>query len=179
MLLLDRPAEAAPLLASATKGSAGEPAEARAAIAALEGQAWYLAGDNERALTAQDLAAGLDAGRADYLIDRAFTLTAMEDYWTALDDLNRAHDLAPGNPAVLTLRASLYRRLEVPELALENAGEALALEPGQPDALLELALAKGALGDIEGALADIERLLKTAPESEAAQKARTLVDRLD
>ena len=55
----------------------------------------------------------------------------------------------------------------------------LALEPGQPDALLELALAKGALGDIEGALADIERLLKTAPESEAAQKARTLVDRLD
>lgn len=179
LMLLQRPAEAAPLLERARGESIGEEAGTRAALAALEGQAWFLAGETEKALMAQDFAVGVAPGEPEYLIDRAYSLTAREDYWSALDDLNRAHELAPKRADVLALRASLYRRLEVPELALENAEEALMLEPAQPEALLERALLKGAEGDIWSARRDLEQILTRAPESGAAAEARRLINQMD
>jgi len=181
LLLLDRPAEAAPWLAEARigAGQAGEAPELRGALAALEGQAWSLAGEEEKALEAQDQAIFFDPTKSEYHVDRAFTRSAEEDYWGALDDLNRAHELAPGEAEILALRASLYRRLEVPELALENAEEALLLSPGLPEGLLERALAAGALGDLESAEADLQALLRTAPDSPAAAEARRFLKQLN
>jgi tetratricopeptide (TPR) repeat protein len=181
LLLLDRPAEAAPWLAEARIGAgrAGEAPELRGTLAALEGQAWSLAGEEEKALEAQDEAIFLDPGKAEYYVDRAFTRSAQEDFWEALDDLNRAHELAPDAADVLALRASLYRRLEVPELALENAEEALTLSPNLPEGLLERALAEGALGNLDAARADLETLLRQAPDSPAAAQARRFLEQLN
>ncbi|MEJ1993792.1 MAG: tetratricopeptide repeat protein [Limibacillus sp.] len=181
LLLLDRPAEAAPWLAEARIGAgrAGEAPELRGTLAALEGQAWSLAGEEEKALEAQDEAIFLDPGKAEYYVDRAFSRSAQEDFWEALDDLNRAHELAPDAADVLALRASLYRRLEVPELALENAEEALTLSPNLPEGLLERALAEGALGNLDAARADLETLLRQAPDSPAAAQARRFLEQLN
>jgi tetratricopeptide (TPR) repeat protein len=179
LMLLDRPAEAGPLLERARGESKGEETATRAALAALEGQAWFLAGETEKALMAQDFAVGLAPREPEYLVDRAYSLTAREDYWAALDDLNRAHELAPERADILALRASLYRRLEVPELALENAEEALALNPAQPEALLERALLKGAAGDIWAARRDLEQILTRAPDSGAAAQARQLLEQMN
>ncbi len=173
LLLLDRPGEAAPWLSEARRlaGRAGEEPAVRAALAALEGQAWALAGETDKALEAQGVALTLAPNQADYRVDRAFTLAGTGENWAALDDLNAAHDLAPGRADILALRASLYRRLEVPELALENAEEALGLAPDLPEGLLERALAAGALGDLAQARADLDRLLTVAPDSAAAAEA--------
>lgn len=181
LLLLDRPAEAASWLAEARIGAgrAGEAPELRGALAALEGQAWFLAGDEDKALEAQNKAIFFEPQKADYYVDRAFTRSAQEDYWGALDDLNRAHELAPNAADVLALRASLYRRLEVPELALENAEEALTLSPNLPEGLLERALAEGALGNLEAARRDLEALLRQAPDSPAAAQARRFLEQLN
>jgi tetratricopeptide (TPR) repeat protein len=178
LMLLQKPYEAAPLLERARNESMGEEAEVRAAIAALEGQAWSLAGDNGKALAAQDLAVSLNPREPEYLIDRAYSLTAEEELWTALDDLNRAHELAPDRAGILALRASLYRRLEVPELALENAEEALSLNPDLPEALLERAILKGSEGDIWAARQDLERILARSPESGAAAEAERILRQL-
>jgi len=53
------------------------------------------------------------------------------------------------------------------------------LSPGLPEGLLERALAAGALGDLESAEADLQALLRTAPDSPAAAEARRFLKQLN
>jgi Flp pilus assembly protein TadD len=103
----------------------------------------------------------------------------MGAFWDAVDDLNRAIDLAPKRPDVLALRASAYRRLETLDLAEDDVTRALALEPGFPDALLERGILRRLKGDTAGARRDWLAVVRAGGDSPAAEAARDQLERLD
>ncbi len=103
----------------------------RACVLAQAGQAWLLAEDTGRAYAVQSAALAIDRDNVELLLDRGITLATAKTYWEAVDDLNRALDLAPGRPDLLVLRASAYRYLDALELARHDIARAGA-RPGQP-----------------------------------------------
>jgi tetratricopeptide (TPR) repeat protein len=125
-------------------------AEDPALAVELHGQAasaWSLAAKPERAHAAQSAAIKLRPDDVDLLIDRSVTQVTVGAFWDAVDDLNRAIDLAPTRADVLALRASAYRRLETLDLAEDDIARALALDPHHPDALLERGILRRLKGE--------------------------------
>ncbi len=112
-------------------------------------------------------------------LDRSITLAGAGDYWAALDDLNRALDLAPGRPDILILRASAYRRLQAPDLARDDIARALRRDPDNPDGLLERGILRRLAGETAGARRDWLRVIDLAEGTPAAQAARARLERLD
>ncbi len=148
-------------------------------ILAQAGQAWILAGDTTRAQAVQSAALDLDPDNVELLIDRSITLATAENYWEAIDDLNRALELAPARPDLLTLRASAYRILDVADLAREDISLALARAPNSPDALLERGILRRLAGDTAGAQADWLRVIALAEGTPSAEVARANLAKLD
>lgn len=146
---------------------------------AQAGQAWLLAGDNQRAFTDQSAALKLSPKDVDLLIDRAITLAEAKNYWEAIDDLNRALELNPKRSDALVLRASAYRYVDSLELAGEDLAAALRLDPHNPDALLERGMVKRLRKDDAGARTDWLTVVRTAPDSPAADSARDNLAKLD
>ena len=70
----------------------------QAAIYDQAGQAWLLANRPRAAKADLDAALRLTPKDPDLLVDRAEALAAAKDYWSAIDDLNRASDIAPKKP---------------------------------------------------------------------------------
>ncbi|HEX9559028.1 MAG TPA: hypothetical protein VF991_21220, partial [Reyranella sp.] len=98
-----------------TRLAAGRPGLA-AEVLAQSGQAWLMAGKADRAYAVQTTALKLAPRDVDLLVDRAVTLGQAKNYWEAIDDLNRAHELAPKRSDVLVYRASAYRFVDSPDL---------------------------------------------------------------
>ena len=94
-----------------------------------------IAGQAERALSAQSRA--LNGSELELLLDRAITLASTGEYWKAVDDLNDAIDQDPRHAGALVLRATAWRKLENLDLARDDIERALAVSPGNTDALLE------------------------------------------
>ncbi|MBN9419165.1 MAG: tetratricopeptide repeat protein [Candidatus Eremiobacteraeota bacterium] len=67
----------------------------------------------------------------DYNIhqNRALLLMDMQDYESALADMNRAVELEPERPGPWTNRAMLYRKLDQPEKARADYQKALEIDP--------------------------------------------------
>lgn len=155
----------------------------RAGLLAQAGQAWLLADELERAYTVQTMALDLlpliDVRRIEVLIDRAETLAASRNYWEVLDDLNDVIAADPDNTDALAFRASAYRYLEAPELALEDANRALKADPKNVGALLE----RGNIHQINSkkmaARQDWLMAIQLAPDSRAAAIARANIEKLD
>jgi tetratricopeptide (TPR) repeat protein len=141
--------------------------------------AWSQAAKTERARLAQSAALNLRPDDVELLIDRSIAAVTLGSFWDAVDDLNRAIDLAPRRADALTLRASAYRRLQTLDLAEEDIRRALAAEPGYPDALLERGIVRRIKGDTAGARRDWLAILRAEPESPAADLAREHLERLD
>ncbi len=59
------------------------------------GQAWLRAGETTRAHTVQSAALDIDPDNVELLLDRSITLATAKNYWEAVDDFNRALELAP------------------------------------------------------------------------------------
>ncbi len=161
-------------------------ADLRAGNAALSldvlvqaGQAWILAGDNTRAHAVQSAALGLDPDNVELLLDRSITLATAKNYWEAVDDLNRALELAPARPDLLTLRASAYRYLDAFDLAREDLALALSRAPNNPDALLERGMLRRLAGDEAGARDDWLRVIGLTEGTPTAEVARANLAKLD
>ncbi len=77
------------------------------------------------------------------------------------------------------LRASAYRYVDSLELAAENLAEALTLDPRNPDALAERGIVRRLSHDDSGARQDWLAVLRTAPDSPAAEIARDNLAKLD
>lgn len=172
--------------------AAGQFAEAGAALEALAGdlgksegesrlranalgqagQAWLLAGETEKARAAVTAALDIAPQNVELLIDRAVIQAGAGRYWEAIDDLNRAIELAPARADAYAFRASAYRRLSSPELAVADADQALALDPDNAEGLLERGHLYRMQGDEVAARAAWQRLLRVAPDSPAADAAR-------
>jgi tetratricopeptide (TPR) repeat protein len=142
-------------------------------------QAWKEFGKLELALNDVNQGLELNKNSVELLVLRATIYGDQKKYFEALDDLNVAFDLTSDRVAILTLRARAYRMLEQPDLAKDNIEMALKADPNDPDALLERGTLRAAAGDTDGARADWLKLIEIAPDSYAAEGARTGLAAID
>lgn len=171
-----------PAAQSLEKLAAGEAKTRKDLAAGLYGQAaqaWLLAGDNNRALKDQSTALKLAPSDVDLLTDRGVTLASIGKYWEAIDDFNKAHDLARDRADILTYRASAYRLVQSLDLAGEDIAEAIRLAPKVPEAYLERGIIRRLGNDVAGARADWQKTMALGPGSPAAEAAASYLKQLD
>ncbi|MGE0652137.1 MAG: hypothetical protein AB7P12_10350, partial [Alphaproteobacteria bacterium] len=120
LLTLGRTAQAAKVFFELARDFKDLPASERAEAYGQAGRAWLEAGDVTKAETAFGAALKVAPNDVLRLIDRAIARGAQGKDFEALDDLNRAVDLAPRNADARILRAAASRR--------DGAGELAALD---------------------------------------------------
>ncbi len=180
LMRLERYAEAGRHLEDLARTMAkGSGAGMRAQALAQAGQAWLLAGKPARAETVYAQALELRPNEVELWIDRALARFEMADYWKAIDDLNRAHELARERADVLVFRASAYRHVDALTMARSDIRQALERDPDNPEGLLERGILHRLSGDTEGARSAWLRVVRVAPDSPAADSARANLARLD
>ena len=179
LLALDQYRDAGARFEALAEAVERDQPETRAGALAQAGQAWLLAGDNERAHAAQSAALEIAPGNVELWIDRALTLALAENYWEAIDDLNYAADLAPRRAEIFIFRASAYRYVDALELAAEDIARGLALEPDNPEGLLERGILRRLQGDLDGARADWLKIVTDYEGSLPAETARRNLEALD
>lgn len=135
-------------------------------------QAWMLAGSYDRAIAVLDQSVKLAPYDVEFRIDRAVAKASGGKYWESIDDLNEAAEMAPGRNDILVLRATAYRFVEAPELALEDLDRVLASDPRNADALFERGMLHAMAGEIENARAAWQQVLQVAPGSPTAEAAK-------
>jgi tetratricopeptide (TPR) repeat protein len=156
----------------------GMPAEQRAIALDQAGQSWLDAGEFARAKAAFDGAIAFKADDAELFIDRAQAFAAVKQYWEAIDDLNRAVDLAPRSAEAYIYRASAYRAVDALDLALEDLGRGLEIAPNNVLGLLERGNVRRLKGDAAGARQDWQSVTKLAPNTPAAKAAKANLAKL-
>jgi tetratricopeptide (TPR) repeat protein len=179
MIGVGRYSEAAHILESLVNEVQTAAPDERAALLAEAGNAWMLANDLPRALSALDAAIKLTPDNASLFVDRALALALAGDYWAAVDDLNSAEVLAPDRSDVLLFRATAYRILEVYELAAADLERLLALWPDYAEAYLERGNLRRLTGDDAGARQDWLQVLQLDPEGPSGDAARDNLEKLD
>jgi tetratricopeptide (TPR) repeat protein len=142
-------------------------------------QAWKDFGKPELALNDINQGLKLNKNSVELLVLRATIYGDQEKYFEALDDLNAAYDLTSDRGTILTLRAKAYRKLGQSDLAKDNVEMALKTDPNDPDALLERGTQRAEAGDNDGARGDWLKLIEIAPDSDAAEGARTGLAAID
>lgn len=135
------------------------------------GQAYYLAGMFDKAIPLYTQALLAKPRGVDFLIDRAVARDEFGQHFEAIDDLNLALEIAPDRAEAWLYRANAYRHVNSLDLALEDANRAVALSSRSPEALLERATIKSLRKDAAGARADLQSIVKLAPNSIQGQEA--------
>lgn len=135
------------------------------------GQAYYLAGNFDKAIPLYTQALLTKPRDVDFLIDRAVARDEFGQHFEAIDDLNLALEIAPDRAEAWLYRANAYRHVNSLDLALEDANRAVALSSRSPEALLERATIKSLRKDAAGARADLQSIVKLAPNSIQGQEA--------
>ncbi len=156
-----------------------EPPVVRARVLAQAGQIWLQARNAERAHALLSAAIEVAPELPDLYVDRSVTLAAAQNYWEAIDDLNKALDLQPRYGVALAFRAAAYRYVDSIDLANEDAEEAVRVAPGLPEAWLERGILRRLRGDDKGARADWLRVLVLEPDGDAGDTARANIERLE
>jgi len=111
------------------------------------------------------------ADDAEALARRGEASAARGEYARALEDLNRACELAPTAAANFLARARVHVAMKQLPRALQDLDEALRLNPALNDALGLRALMRAAKGDRAGALADLLALDGALPPSSHLREA--------
>ena len=108
-----------------------------------------------------------DVGKddADALARRGAAAAAARDYARALEDLNRACELAPAVADYFYARARVYLAMRQPGPALADLDQTLRLDSAQAEARIRRAAVRAQLGDRAGAQADLAQLDATLPPS--------------
>jgi tetratricopeptide (TPR) repeat protein len=159
LLGLKRYGEAAARL-DALARAATTPSGMRPEIFAQAGNAWLLAGNGAKAATSLRAALTLSAGDADLFADLGRADAMQRNWKDAVLDLNAAINLRRDS-SLLVLRASAYRALKDYRAALSDLNAALAISPGNADAVMERGLLRRDLGDVGGARKDFGTVAKT------------------
>jgi tetratricopeptide (TPR) repeat protein len=163
---------AATLFESLATAMLGMPADQRAQALDQAGLAWLDAHEPARAKAAFDGAMALHGEDPDLLIDRAQALADLKQYWDAIDDLNRAIELAPKRADAYFYRGTAYRYVDARDLAAEDIDRGLALAPNSTMGLLERGNLRRLKGDAAGARQDWLRVTELAPNSLEAKAAK-------
>lgn len=144
----------------------------RAQIAHQASIAWLTAEHPDRAVPLLDWAVEIAPNIAVYRLDRSEARIATDDLFGALDDLNHVLDRDQANAGALIFRASVYRKLDTPDLAWDDINRAIDLRPNHPAALLERGLLHAIDGNDMGAALDWNAIIAERPASPAAEMAR-------
>jgi cytochrome c-type biogenesis protein CcmH/NrfG len=99
-----------------------------------------------------------------------------QQYQTAVDYYGRALKAKPSDAAVRTDMATAYWYMGNADTAIAEFNKALTYEPNKPNTLFNLGLVKwqGKM-DINGAVADWEKLLATNPNYEGKDKVEQMI----
>ena len=143
------------------------------------GQAWFDAGELDRAHAIQSAALARQPNNVDLLVDRSMTAAAFSDFEAALSDLTRAQSNAPERADILVLRASAYRYLDQPGRAMADVEWALELDPGNAEGYLERGNLRRLAGDDQGARDDWIEAVNLAPATPTASAAQANLAKLD
>ena len=133
----------------------------------IQGNAFYAAGEFEKALAAYNHALALRPDHPDALNNRAVTLDDLKRYEEALVDCNRALEFRPDDPMILNNRGNALIHLKRYEEALADCDRSLELRPDHPHTLNNRANALFRLGRHKEALADYNRALELRPDHPA------------
>ncbi|MDF1736143.1 MAG: hypothetical protein P1U37_12710 [Minwuia sp.] len=140
---------------------------------------WVLAREDARALTALDRALEWQGSDALLHLDRAHVLAGLERF----DEARKAADMALSiddlSAEAYALRAMINRRTGRTAAAETDIVTALALQPDQPQALVERARSRANAGDIRGAREDLLSVIAQDDEAAVAEDARRLLEQLD
>lgn len=100
---------------------------------------------------------------ADALARRGAAAAARHDYTRALQDLDRACELAPRNAGHLRARARVHAAMKEPKKALADLDAVLAIDASLHEARFSRAWSRYAADDVAGALDDLARLDEALP----------------
>ncbi|MCH7578287.1 MAG: tetratricopeptide repeat protein [Chloroflexi bacterium] len=126
----------------------------------IQGNAFYIAGEIDRALLEYDAALELTPDDPIALGNRGVALDALQRYDEALSAYNRTLELRPDHALNLNNRGIILGNLKRYEDALSDFSQALAVEPGYARAFDNRGVTLTHLGRYEKALADHNRALE-------------------
>ena len=154
-------------------------AEERATLFDQAGNAWLLAHRGGEATASFSSALALSPRDPDLLADRARAAAQLRDWRAADIDLSSALKLDANRADLLVLRASARHAIGRKAEARADLEAALRILPNYPEALLERGTLKIEAGDPKGARDDWQKIVSTAPRSEAAAAARQRLSALE
>ncbi len=151
----------------------------RAEVLAQAGRAWLEGRNTARAAAAFTAAQELAPENPELWIDRAEAYAAAENYWEAIDDLNRAIELDRRRADAHAFRAAAYRMVSETSLAMEDANRAVELNARLPDGWLERGILNRLKGNVPAARHDFLQVLVLDPEGPAGEAARANIERME
>ncbi|HEY6909772.1 MAG TPA: tetratricopeptide repeat protein [Myxococcales bacterium] len=97
----------------------------------------------------------------------------------AIEAYDKALQLQPNNPDVLTDQGVMYREIGQPQKAVQNFEKASTINPKHLQSLLDLGVVYGKdLKDYDKAMEAFNRIIKIAPDSGEAAHAREAIEEL-
>lgn len=179
LLALGHPGEAAVRLDGLARENQGGTPEQRSDLLVQAGDAWLLARRSDLAESTFSAALMLTPRDADVWAARA-RARAMAGKWEDAEfDLDAAITFDNANPSYYVLRSAARSAAGNDELAANDIDTALEIDPDFPDALAERGFIRFAEGDEDGARQDWIKVLNAAPQSAAADVARSGIERME
>ncbi len=179
LLALGYVEEAAVRLDTLARENRGGTQELRSDLMLQAGDAWLLSRRADLAEASFSAALMLTPREADVWAGRA-RARAMEGEWEGAEsDLDAAITFDNANPELYVLRSAARKSAGKDFLAARDIHTALEIDPDFPDALAERGLMRFEDGDEDGAREDWIKVLNAAPESAAADVARSGIERME
>jgi tetratricopeptide (TPR) repeat protein len=118
----------------------------------------------------------LDSKNPDLIVNIGNSYYDAQQYPVAVDYYGRALEIKPSEASVRTDMATAYWYMGDTDRAIAEFNQALSYEPNKANALFNLGLVKwrGKM-DVNGAVADWEKLLATNPHYEGKDKVEQLI----
>lgn len=173
---LGRWAPAATAFEQAAEAAETDQDPRRADFWVQAGNGWLAAGEPARARKALDAALATAALspelRGEAHLDRGRADVALGDLAAARADIDKGLALVPADPFGWYLSSALALRQQDLPRAQDDIAKGLGLAPEDPDLLLHAGNVAGASGEVEAAKGFYMKLIRLAPQSEAAKAAR-------
>ena len=179
LLALGYAGEAAVRLDALAREDQGGTQEQRSSLMLQAGDAWLLSRRSDLAESAFSAALMLTPRDAEVWAARARARAMAGEWESAEADLDAAITFDDANPSYYVLRSVARSAGGKDDLAANDIQAALEIDPDFPDALAERGLMRFAAGDEDGAREDWIRVLNAAPDSAAADVARSGIERME
>lgn len=164
--------ELAYMIEGGNKQAAGE-------VMAQAGAVWLQASEDKNAERAFAKALTWRPGDPRIHVDLAHVQASREAFKLALENAETAIGLDDLSADAYALQGMILRRLNRMDEADEATSTALALDPEQPQARMEQALAMARGGDMESARRELTDIVQDHPDGNIAETAQQMLQKLE